>query len=177
MNTKTDIRSTGEYQGKVDTFVYKEVLTSANELIQALSENEAIREGDYSEELIELAGSYDYEEPAIYEIENADNDDLQTYYDYYQSDAEITLTTPKELLTCLKDNDLYQDFCEYVDIKPSFNEVLEHWIVSDNLARHLRENDQIVIDIYGLTIWGRFTPGQAISMDSVICDIYDKING
>jgi len=171
--TKSNIRMTGEYQSKVDTFVYKEVLTSANQLIQALNASD-LREGEYSEELIELTGSNDYLEPAIYEIENAT--DLSEYTQWFSSVLNADST---ELLIIalnnLDDSDI-QAFCDHFGIEPQFNEVLEHWIVSDHLANKLREHDQIVADIYGLTIWGRYTSGQAISMDGVICDIYDELN-
>jgi len=171
---KTDIRSTGEYQSKVDTFVNKEVLTSANELIQALNASDDMREGKYFQELINLTGSNDYEEPAIYAIENATNYSFNTLNDFIEWTNQDDIKTAKELIAYLSVN--FVEFCEYFEIESYFTNVLEHWIVSDNLARHLRENDQVVVDIYGLTIWGRFTSGQAISMDSVICDIYDKVN-
>ena len=54
------------------------------------------------------------------------------------------------------------------------NEALEHWLVSDWLASRLREEGEMVIDFLDLTIWGRTTSGQAICMDSVIEDIYNK---
>ena len=53
-------------------------------------------------------------------------------------------------------------------------EALEHWLVSDWLASRLREEGEMVIDFLDLTIWGRTTSGQAICMDSVIEDIYNK---
>ena len=53
-------------------------------------------------------------------------------------------------------------------------EALEHWLVSDWLANRLREQGEMVIDFMDLTIWGRTTSGQAICIDSVIEDIYNK---
>lgn len=59
-------------------------------------------------------------------------------------------------------------------IRPDYSEApdgepLEFWIVSDWLAGKLEEHDECVAyDVHGLTIWGRCTSGQAISMDSVI---------
>ena len=53
-------------------------------------------------------------------------------------------------------------------------EALEHWLVSAWLAHRLREEGEMVIDFLDLTIWGRTTSGQAISIDSVIEDIYNK---
>jgi len=52
---------------------------------------------------------------------------------------------------------------------PDGAEVYEHWIVSSWLAARLREAGETVVDdVAGLTIWGRCTTGQAISMDGVI---------
>ena len=53
-------------------------------------------------------------------------------------------------------------------------EALEHWLISEWLAKRLLEEGEMVIDFYGLTIWGRTTSGQAIYIDSVIEDIYNK---
>ncbi len=53
-------------------------------------------------------------------------------------------------------------------------EALEHWCVSSWLGERLKEEGEMVIDFLGLTIWGRTTSGQAIFLDSVIEDIYNK---
>ena len=59
-----------------------------------------------------------------------------------------------------------------IDEEPE--EALEHWLVSEWLAKRLLEEGEMVIDFLDLTIWGRTTSGQAISIDSVIEDIYNK---
>jgi hypothetical protein len=53
-------------------------------------------------------------------------------------------------------------------------EVFEHWAVSNWLAEKLIANGETVRDFGGLNIWLRTTTGQAISIDRVICDIYDQ---
>ena len=53
-------------------------------------------------------------------------------------------------------------------------EALEHWLISEWLAKRLLEEGEMVIEFLGLTIWGRTTSGQAIYIDSVIEDIYNK---
>ena len=69
---------------------------------------------------------------------------------------------------------------ELLEIQVRFNdedypeEALEHWLVSDWLGKRLLEQGEMVIDFMGLTIWGRTTSGQAICIDSVIEDIYNK---
>lgn len=51
-------------------------------------------------------------------------------------------------------------------------EALEHWIISDWLARWLEDKgEMITFDFMGLTIWGRTCSGQAIYCDGVIEEI------
>ena len=57
---------------------------------------------------------------------------------------------------------------------PYPEEALEHWLVSSWLAERLREEGEMVVDFMDLTIWGRTTSGQAICIDTVIEDIYNK---
>jgi hypothetical protein len=55
------------------------------------------------------------------------------------------------------------------NLDPYQREAYEHWIVSDWFARKLQEQGEMVNrDILGLTVWGRCTTGQSISMDGVI---------
>lgn len=56
-------------------------------------------------------------------------------------------------------------------------EIYEHWIVSDWLARKLEEQGESVSrDVHGMTVWGRATTGQAISMDYVIQEIVKNLH-
>ena len=70
------------------------------------------------------------------------------------------------------ENELFEVRARLTDGYPE--EALEHWIVSDWLGKRLLEQGEMVIDFMGLTIWGRTTSGQAICIDSVIEDIYNK---
>ena len=69
---------------------------------------------------------------------------------------------------------------DLMEVQVQFNdedypdEALEHWLVSTWLANRLREEGEMVIDFMDLTIWGRTTSGQAIYIDSVIEDIFNK---
>ena len=63
------------------------------------------------------------------------------------------------------------EFCELFDIEAYESEAFEHWIVSEFLAEKLREKGEIVGELFGLTIWGRCTTGQAIYIDRVIGEI------
>ena len=55
-------------------------------------------------------------------------------------------------------------------------EVFEWWIVSSWLGRKLEAKDELIIKSGNLTIWGRTTTGQSMTIDSVIEDIYDEIH-
>lgn len=65
-----------------------------------------------------------------------------------------------------------EELCSEYDIDPYEWEIYEHWIVSDWLAERLAAHgERVDTDFAGLTVWGRTTTGQAISMDSVILAI------
>lgn len=68
----------------------------------------------------------------------------------------------------------YKDFCEEHNLDYDYIEVYEHWIVTNWLAGKLAGKGEITGDICGLTVWGRTTTGQAISMDWVIQEIYKE---
>jgi hypothetical protein len=73
--------------------------------------------------------------------------------------------------------DAWRDCCEVNGIDPQQTEAYEHWIVSDWLAQKLAAKGSMVgRDIYGLTVWGRCTTGQAICMDGVIGEIYRELH-
>ena len=67
----------------------------------------------------------------------------------------------------------WEAFCRDndVDTDRDHSEVYEHWIVSDWLARKLKERGGIVGELCGLTIWGRQCTGQAICLDRGIQQI------
>ena len=70
---------------------------------------------------------------------------------------------------CDGDEDTAEKVCRVFGLDPQEDEVYEHWVVSDFLARKLEEFGEVAThDFFGLTIWGRCTTGQAIYMDSVI---------
>lgn len=71
----------------------------------------------------------------------------------------------------------WQECCEDRDIDPYDHDVYEHWIISDWLADKLEaRGEKVDRDFAGLTVWARTTTGQRISMDMVICSIYDELH-
>lgn len=72
----------------------------------------------------------------------------------------------------------WQSLCEQENINTYDyrSEIYEHWIVSPWLANKLEAYGQVIDhDFMGLTIWGRTTTGQSISMDYVIQQIAKDI--
>jgi hypothetical protein len=67
--------------------------------------------------------------------------------------------------------DAAQEVCSEYNLDYDYNEVYEHWVVSDWLQRKLASHGEITGDFGGLTIWGRCCTGQSISMDHVIREI------
>lgn len=91
---------------------------------------------------------------------------------------EDSLSKDSEALFETCSADTWQDLCgiESIETEDYEREIFEHWIVSDCLADKLEtEGEKIMRDFFGFTIWGRSTTGQAISIDQVICDIYDDM--
>lgn len=74
-----------------------------------------------------------------------------------------------ELLKCSSDfQEAYYDECCNSDW-------LEVWSVSDYLAKKLKDEGEFVFEYAWHNLWFRTTSGQAIYMDSVIEDIFEKM--
>lgn len=112
-------------------------------------------------------------------LDLTDPDDVLNYlYDINSISATAELHTDKMCGFQTSEADDWEDLCnlESIDTDDYEPEIFEHWIVSDWLARKLEDYGQLILrDFFGFTIWGRATTGQAISLDRVICDIYDDI--
>jgi hypothetical protein len=75
----------------------------------------------------------------------------------------------------ISDNTNWESLCGEWSIDPYQWEVYEHWVISDRLAELLEaEGERVDRDFAGLTVWGRTTTGQAISMDGVIARCYER---
>jgi hypothetical protein len=135
----------------------------------------------YSDEFGEMFES-DRDEK-IEEIESK-IEELEEIKDYYfhkiemfrYRDNEYFSIFVKKHETAQKFLDIFQGKIETLE-DMEFNqiqEIYEYWIVSDFLAGKLEEQGEIIIENYGLTIWGRQTTGQAILLDSCISQVcYD----
>lgn len=75
------------------------------------------------------------------------------------------------------ESEAWRTACEKAQLDLHMVEVLEFWIVDSNLEFWLKNKDEIVQKVHGLTIWGRTTSGQAISVDHVIREIVKEKEG
>ena len=61
--------------------------------------------------------------------------------------------------------------CNEYNLEPERSEVYEHWIVTNWFANKLAEKGETTGEVAGLTIWGRCTTGQSMSLDYVVQQI------
>jgi len=77
------------------------------------------------------------------------------------------VTTQEEFQKIVQDHNLDYDY----------DEVYEHYSVSDWLARKLSDEGEITGEVAGLTVWGRCCTGQSMTLDSVIQEIACELWG
>jgi len=115
--------------------------------------------GDYEdlqEKIAEVEEEINKLEVRMSEIENTDN-----------------IVEVNEVST--KINDLEDDLQEMDDPDTEASEIFEWWLISDHMARKLKEKGQVIWDDYGCIWWGRQTTGQAILLDHVISMIAEDM--
>lgn len=103
--------------------------------------------------------------------------DFSEWFEGHCDDSEKK-TVLEALRNYIADHcDDWKEFCFQNDIDTDDfrSEVYEHWIVSSWLARKLKQHDEVVGELCGLTIWGRCTTGQGISCDYVIQQIAEEL--
>ena len=117
---------------------------------------------------------------------------LPTWYQYHEREldqmvSEVIIYNVSGLIYELRGEDKYMEEVNELSWKvdesfeeegaePTYIEALQHFIVADWFADELEKRGEIVDkDFLGLTIWGRPTFGQAISLDYVVQDILKDI--
>ena len=73
---------------------------------------------------------------------------------------------------CKKCGHILEDIDE-LDLEEQ--EVYEWWTVTPWLGEKLKKHGEVVIELYGYSIWGRCTTGQAILLDHVISKICEEM--
>lgn len=166
--------SNGNYQDAVSKMWGDNCLTMCNEFIEYLQQND---DHDYTEEVLNISGGReDWQTPAI---EHAESMDIEEFTAYCENVRGMAFYSDDETIEdVLADDDEAEEFCDHYNISPEYDEVFQWFIVSDWLAHKLEEKGQLVEqDIMGFTVWGRQCCGQAVYLDSVICNIYDDVYG
>lgn len=74
----------------------------------------------------------------------------------------------KDVLALITNSDEYQEIGQDNNLDPRTIEVYEHWLVDRYFGARLKDCGEVVFEFENMTIWGRTTTGQAISMDYVI---------
>jgi len=150
-------------------FVEREVIYCVSMLVSELLRMD--NNNEYYEEILDICSQPDYEAAVEYA------DDLHVMYSnylagyvwVYRVDHSISEPFDTEL-------EAYQDCVYENDLEYDYIEAYEHWIVSDYLAKKLEEQGEMVTyDLFGLTVWGRCTTGQAILLDYVISRICEDM--
>lgn len=193
MSKQDVLNDESKFQRACSNFVQREVIYCVSSLIYELREV-AERLDDYETYMTLTGGTPDYEEAAQQFItDDADISQLEEIADEVSSWAEITeaagVPPDADVDEWLEDNpdglhairsytwgavtdpEHFEWVCNEFDLEPEYGEIYEHWIVTTHLARLLQQHGHIVEDYLGLTVWGRPTTGQAISMDGVIREI------
>jgi hypothetical protein len=140
--------------------------------------NISVHKQDYPEQgtngktVWEFNGTEDEADEA-FEFDLTDPEDVREYLVELEIIGEdATVETIEDCDFETSDAEDWQELCENESIEGYESDILEHWIVSDYLARKLEEKGETVShDFFGLTIWGRGCSGQAILLDYVIADI------
>lgn len=160
--------------------VEREVLYCVSSLISSLSKatTSADIDGLTQDDILSVCVQDDWETPAREYMNGLDVDELRDIGDYIGADMTEDETATGDLLEaqivahCEDDADQWRELCEYCRLDPETVEAYEHWIVSEWFAGQLEsEGEMVSRDILGLTVWGRRTTGQTISMDHVILKI------
>ncbi len=112
---------------------------------------------------VEIDGSDGQSE---YVIESLGIRDLDEY-DANQEALGLCIDQIRTKVKALITNDAeYTEIGRHFNLDPDYNEVYEHYIVNSSWAADdLRAYGQIVFEFGGLTIFGRCTTGQSMSID------------
>ena len=147
-------------------------------------------------ELLDEADEVDYRDDALLAVgynpdapphhshdlheDDAPYDDPEAWFDDLSPSQQhdVTYLLHDYVATHITDDDERRELCERhnVDLHEYDREVYEHWAVDTWFGRHLQARGECVFEFGGMTIWGRCTTGQSISLDYVVQCIYDALH-
>lgn len=159
-----------------------EVYYCVSSLVSSLQSEEACTAlGIDWEDVRAVCVQDDWETPAREYIDGLDASDLKQTAEYldvdgadaWDDDADDTEAMEAAIIAhCEADPDQWRELCDFNRLEPETFEAYEHWLVSNWLAGKLEEMGEMVSrDLLGLTVWGRRTTGQSMSMDHIMLTI------
>lgn len=159
-----------------ERIVSQEVRYCISHLISQLASNDHAARTlgvDVEEDLYPVLAQDDYESPAREWLAQAMPDELSHAVEMFSIETDAEGLEGSALRECLADyleeQDRWADLCDWQRIEADRIEAYEHWAVTGWFADKLEAKGEMVSrDILGLTVWGRTTKGQSISMDWVI---------
>lgn len=177
-----DKRLSPEYQSKVGDFVGREVTYCVSSLVHTLANGYGSTEGEIGElceKAFELSCPVeDWSGPVFEDVHSLTSDDVTRWLEgngFIIHDPEAIEDLRKTMISHIADEG-EQKYCDTNNLDPHQIEIYEHWIVSRHLANALDSmGEKVDFDFEGLVVWARTTSGQSISIDYVICKIYDVL--
>ena len=117
------------------------------------------------------------------EILEKRQDELRSEFDAIESFEDYVKRLDKEedlryaIVALITNADEYREIGQEFNLDPVYDEIYEHWTINEGfIAETLKEHGQVVFDFGGMTIWGRGTTGQSISIDGVIRKIVKELD-
>lgn len=166
-----DLYANEKVRERAYVIVSQDVIYCVSLLISALAQASAaghVEDLDYENDLMPLLEGQDWEEAAEQHLQDLDAEGLVGVLELGGVQVEAELRAKARLMV---EEMGAKEFCEEHSIDPERREIFEHWIVSAWLSGKLEEQGEAVGEVLGLTVWGRPTTGQSISMDNVILQI------
>lgn len=164
MSTETIIRN----------LINNDVFVCASVMVRDLSEGLTLNNASFAELYHECLIGDDYETPVRDDFPAPDSVELSDLADFVGFEYEAAFPDQSALLTYIEEDDLWQEAADILGLEPHTIEALEHWLVSDQLARDLQDVGALVaIDVLGFNIWGRTESGQSLFFDSDIRKVAD----
>jgi hypothetical protein len=109
-----------------------------------------------------------------YLLENSD----KTFGEEWHEELFCHYHTSTEEPESYHQTELYSDpgndYCPDEDSEPELREPFEFWIVSNDFAYYLQQENALLTNHFGFWIWGRETTGQSIILDYIFQKIWQQ---
>ena len=145
----------------IDRIIREEIFTSANQLVQELSD----KLPSLAETHPECMVKDDFRGPVEDAIRNESPDMLRDVVcDHLGLEPH---TDAEAILADIEADGNWEEAADCLGIEPHTVEALQFWLVSEWLAEQLEDVGALVArDVMGLNVWGRTECGQALSADA-----------